>query len=307
MDDIQILPICDNLRNILPYNKYNISEIESRTNINNYNKFTHRIYISGCGGLISFVMGVLYEIAIKTNKRELIFGKDNKDLDRIQFTGVSGGAAAVGYFMAHMYGIHDIYWWFIHGRVNELYETRPLGKLINDLGTTFYVECERLGKIELLQRDQLVIIVSDILYMKRIALGIFKDARENGLAHEATCNIPGYTSKTELLPYVDGMVMNSWVRSNKCSRKILSDNDQKGNNIECVPTLVFSLTNEHNQKNVIDMSKWKLGNKDILIEDFLPEGGKKRGDELFKYGRQSLKENWDNIKETIINWKNNIY
>jgi len=101
--------------------------------------------------------------------------------------------------------------------------------------------------------------------------------------------------------------MNSWVRSNKCSRKIISDNEQKGNKIEHIPTLIFTLIKEHNQQNVIDMSKWKLGNKDILIEDFLPEGGKKRGDELFKYGRQSLKNNWDNIKEIIINWKNNIY
>ena len=307
MDNIQVLPIGDKLRNIKPYNKYNISEIESRTDINNYNKFTHRIYISGCGGLISFVMGVLYEIAIKTNKRELIFGKDNKDLDRIQFTGVSGGAAAAGYFMAHMYGIHDIYWWFIHGRVNELYETRPLGKLINDLGTTFYVECERLGKVELLQRDQLVIIVSDMLHMKRVSLGIFKDARENGLAHESTCNIPGYTSSTELLPYVDGMVMNSWVRSNKCNRKILSDTQQKSNKIEYLPTLIFSFINENNKQNVINMSKWKLGNKDISIDDYLPQGGKKRGEELFKYGRQSLKDNWTEVNEQIIKWKNNIW
>ncbi len=67
--------------------------------------------------------------------------------------------------------------------------------------------------------------------------------------------LPGYTSKTELLPYVNGMVMNSWVRSNKCSRKIISDNDQNRNDIEHVPTLVFSLINEHNQKNVIDMLK----------------------------------------------------
>ena len=303
MDNIQVLPIGDKLRKIRPCNKYNISEIESRTDISNYDRFTHRIYISGCGGLISFVMGVLYEIMIKVEKRETIFGKDNKDLDKIQFIGVSGGAAAAGYLMAHAYGLHDIHWWFTHGRVNELYETRPLGKLINDLGTTFYVECERLGKVELLQRDQLVIIVSDMLYMKRIALGIFKDARENGLAHEATCNIPGYTAKTELLPYVDGMVMNSWVRSNKCSRKILSDNDQKGNKVEHIPTLIFTLIKEHNQQNVIDMSKWKLGNKYISMEDFLPEGGKIRGDELFKYGRQSLKDNWDAVKEIIIKWK----
>mgnify|MGYP003325108930 FL=1 len=74
MDNIQLLPIGDQLRNIKPYNKYNISEIESRTDIRDYDMFTHRIYISGCGGLISFVMGVLYEISIKTNKRELIFG-----------------------------------------------------------------------------------------------------------------------------------------------------------------------------------------------------------------------------------------
>ena len=67
------------------------------------------------------------------------------------------------------------------------------------------------------------------------------------------------------------------------SRKILSDSEQKVNKVEYVPTLIFTLIKEHNQKNVIDMSKWKLGNKYISIEDFLPEGGKKRGDELFRF------------------------
>ena len=100
---------------------------------------------SGCGGLISFVMGVMYEIMIKTHRRELLFGKNNSDLDKTQFAGVSGGAACSGYLMAHAYNIHDIYWWFIHGRVNELYEKRPLGKLINDLGTIFYRECADLN------------------------------------------------------------------------------------------------------------------------------------------------------------------
>jgi hypothetical protein len=55
------------------------------------------------------------------------------------------------------------------------------------------------------------------------------------------------------------------------------------------------------------MSKWKLGNKDISIEDYLPQGGKKRGEELFKYGRQSLKDDWTEVNEQIIRWKNNIW
>ena len=67
--------------------------------------------------------------------------------------------------------------------------------------------------------------------------------------------------------------------------------------------LIFTLIKEHNQQNVIDMSKWKLGNKYISMEDFLPEGGKIRGDELFRIGRQSLKDNWDEVKEIIIKWK----
>lgn len=301
-----------------------VRNISERSQAITSKAYHRRIFISGCLGLVSHVMGALHELLEDPEKRRTLLGEEEVDnhafLDSTQFAGISGGAAAAGYFIAHSYRLHDMYWWLTQGRVNELFEMRPLGALINDLGSTFYRECQRITKqrsLAFLERDQLVIMTSELCSYARVGLGVIRNARENGLAHQATCHIPGYTAFPGPLPFVDGQLSNGLIREAMWDRLLLPDNlhRQESGSAQFIPTLLFTygppraIENPGRSMFVIDLSKWKLNPQSgqyrdmFSLGDYIPTGGKERAGTLFQDGQFAMRQHWDDIKVVIDAWR----
>jgi len=321
-----ILPIGYELNRLLdieepPLTKNALHTISERSQTTTCKLYERRIFISGCLGLVSHAMGALHEILEDLIKRQALFGDDDSETDSTQFAGISGGAAVAGYFMAHSYRLHNMYWWFTYGRVNELFETRPLGSLINDLGSTFYRECQRITEqrsLPFLERDQLVIMTSELCKCSRVGLGVIRTARENGLAHQATCHIPGYTAFPGPLPFVDGQVSNGLVREAMWDRLLLADrlNKKEPGPTQFIPTLLFtygpppSAVMSDRKMFVIDLSKWKFNhltgryNKVFALRDYIPTGGKEKANDLFRDGQNAMREHWVDVKILIDAWRN---